>query len=185
MAEVAGLVLAAGRGQRFGGPKALATTPDGRPWLTEVATTLIEAGLVVSAVVPPDLPQATDLLPSPATAVTAPPISAGLSDSLRAGLDALDRTDVAAVLIVPVDVPTMPTSAVERIITVAPVTGSSLRRAVYGGHPGHPVLLGRDHWAGARAASQGDHGAGAYLHAAGALEVECGDLWSGDDIDHR
>ncbi|RIJ46286.1 nucleotidyltransferase family protein, partial [Clavibacter lycopersici] len=30
--RIAGVVLAAGAGTRFGGPKALATHPDGTPW---------------------------------------------------------------------------------------------------------------------------------------------------------
>jgi CTP:molybdopterin cytidylyltransferase MocA len=59
----------------------------------------------------------------------------------------------------------------------------ALVRAAYRGVPGHPVLLGRTHWARAWSAAQGDRGAGAYLAAAGCALVECGDLASGNDQD--
>ena len=39
----------------------------------------------------------------------------------------------------------------------------TLRVATYGGDGGHPVLLGREHWAGAAALAEGDVGARAYL----------------------
>ncbi|MWC00434.1 nucleotidyltransferase family protein, partial [Agromyces sp. MMS17-SY077] len=60
---------------------------------------------------------------------------------------------------------------------------SALARATYRGLPGHPVLLGRDHWAPLAAALHGDRGAGPYLVAQGALAVECGDLATGADRD--
>lgn len=40
-AGIAGVVLAAGAGTRFGGPKALATHPDGTPWLATAILSLI------------------------------------------------------------------------------------------------------------------------------------------------
>lgn len=66
---------------------------------------------------------------------------------------------------------------------------ASLRRASYDGRPGHPVLVGRDHWealtaALAAPAAEGDRGAGPWLRAAGVEPVECGDLWDGADRDH-
>ena len=60
-----------------------------------------------------------------------------------------------------------------------------LARAAYDGVPGHPVLLGRDHWAGVAAAATGDRGARDYLAAADVVLVECGDLASGRDVDSR
>lgn len=186
MAVVTGLVLAAGRGERYGGPKALATTPAGISWLTRVAETLIDAGVPVTAVIPADLPEVAELLPPGARAVPAPTRSGGLSDSLKTGLDALDEEiDVIAALVVTVDAPALPPSAIDRVLGAEPITPSSLRRAVYRGRPGHPVLIGRDHWSRVRDAVQGDSGAGAYLADAGALEIECADLWPGEDIDTR
>ena len=59
-----------------------------------------------------------------------------------------------------------------------------LARAAYGGRPGHPVLLGRGHWAGVRAVAVGDAGARGYLAGrADVVLVECGDLADADDVD--
>ena len=59
----------------------------------------------------------------------------------------------------------------------------ALARAGFEGRPGHPVLLGRDHWAAVAAEAHGDRGAGPYLRAHAALEVDCADLWAGADLD--
>jgi nicotine blue oxidoreductase len=59
-----------------------------------------------------------------------------------------------------------------------------LARAAYDGEPGHPVLLGRDHWPGVVASAAGDRGARDYLAAREVTLVECGDLATGHDRDH-
>jgi CTP:molybdopterin cytidylyltransferase MocA len=51
--------------------------------------------------------------------------------------------------------------------------------------PGHPVLLGRDHWAGVVETSTGDRGARDYLASHEVALVECGDLATGADVDAR
>jgi CTP:molybdopterin cytidylyltransferase MocA len=51
--------------------------------------------------------------------------------------------------------------------------------------PGHPVLLGRDHWAGVIDSATGDQGARTYLSRHEVEFVECGDLASGRDVDVR
>ena len=60
-----------------------------------------------------------------------------------------------------------------------------LARAAYDGVPGHPVLIGRDHWAGVIETSVGDRGARDYLAAREVMLVECGDLATGVDVDSR
>ena len=55
--------------------------------------------------------------------------------------------------------------------------------SLYGAVPGHPVLIGRDHWAGVVATAEGDRGARDYLREHPPLEVECGDLATGRDVD--
>ena len=114
--------------------------------------------------------------------------SEGLSASLRAGLAAASALSAEAVLITPVDTPGAAPDAAARVIARAgrPRSAAALARAVYDGRPGHPVLIGREHWRRcARDADAATRGAGAYLSAHGALEVECGDLWSGADVDRR
>ena len=59
----------------------------------------------------------------------------------------------------------------------------ALARAVYGGEPGHPVLVGRAHWRPLADAVRGDTGAGPYLRAHAAVAVDCTDLGGGDDVD--
>ena len=85
-------------------------------------------------------------------------------------------------LIALVDMPELPLEVARRILDTS-VTSSSLRQAVYNGTPGHPVLIGRDHWADLVAGLTGDRGARAYLVAHDAEEVECSDLHDGHDLD--
>jgi CTP:molybdopterin cytidylyltransferase MocA len=61
----------------------------------------------------------------------------------------------------------------------------SLARATYDGRPGHPVLLGRDHWAGIAESATGDQGARDYLGEHDAVTCECRDLATGRDMDTR
>ena len=65
-----------------------------------------------------------------------------------------------------VDLPDLVPAVVARLL---PAAAPTLARAAYDGEPGHPVVLGRDHWRGVAASATGDHGAKAYLraHAAG------------------
>ena len=68
-------------------------------------------------------------------------------------------------------------------VTFARVSDAPLARAVFDGRPGHPVLIARHHWTPAAATLSGDRGARAYLDAHGVVDVECGDLYDGHDVD--
>ncbi len=59
----------------------------------------------------------------------------------------------------------------------------ALARATYHAQPGHPVVLGRDHWAAVLAQLGGDQGAARYLAEHDTITVECGDLADGRDVD--
>ena len=59
----------------------------------------------------------------------------------------------------------------------------ALGRAAYGGAPGHPVVIGRDHWDGVLGSLHGDVGARDYLATHDHVVVECGDLATGRDTD--
>jgi len=137
----------------------------------------------VVAVVPHGL---TDSLPRDVVRtrveiVEAPPHAVGVSQSLRTGLDAL-HTDVAVVTLV--DLPGLPATVVARVLedSAAP---STLRRAVYEGQPGHPVVIGSEPWQPLRERLDGDRGAGRYLRERAAEQIECSDLFHGNDIDMR
>jgi nicotine blue oxidoreductase len=189
---VAALLLAAGAGRRLGAPKALLRDADGTPWVERAARRLVGAGCSpvvvvvgarasdVAALVPPDL------VP-PADVVEAAGWTEGMGASLRAGLVALaSRQDLPdAALVALVDTPGMTTAVVERVLATAGAGRAALARAAFDGVPGHPVLLGRDHWAAVRSVARGDAGARDYLRGQPVRLVECGDVGSGVDVDTR
>ena len=183
---VAGLLLAAGAGRRFGGPKALATDPDGTSWLVRSVGVLRAGGCdAVVVVLGADADRAATLLAAVPVdrVVVADDWAEGMGASLRAGLAALDgHSDADAALVHLVDLPDVGPEVVARML--AGDTGpQALARASYGGVPGHPVLLGRDHWRAVAATAAGDRGARDHLAATPHALVECGDLASGGDRD--
>lgn len=183
---IAGLVLAAGAGTRFGGPKGLARTADGEPWVARAVGMLRAAGCGrVLVCVGAAGAEVAELVSEGAEVVVVPDWSEGVGATLRAGLEASRALDVDAVVVTPVDTPDAPAAAASRVIeALEPGLRAGIAQAVYDGRPGHPVVIGADHLDGVIAAAHGDRGARPYLWAHGVIEVECSDLWSGDDVDH-
>ncbi|WP_375388223.1 NTP transferase domain-containing protein [uncultured Amnibacterium sp.] len=181
MTDLVGLVLAAGAGTRFGGPKALARTPSGEPWVGRAVALLVDAGCErVVVVLGAEADAARPLVPRGASVVVASRWRSGMGASLAAGMAALPEADAALVTLV--DLPGLPGSVVARVLAEG-TERDVLARAVFGGVPGHPVLLGRDHWDAFRDALRGDRGGRAFLEEHGVTHVECGDLFSGEDVD--
>jgi CTP:molybdopterin cytidylyltransferase MocA len=116
-----------------------------------------------------------------AVLVDNPGWATGMGSSLRVGLAALTSADVTAAVVVPVDTPGLTAAAVRRVVELA--GPRVLVRAVYDGEPGHPVALGRAHWAGAAAGATGDKGAREYLRDHDVIEVDCADVAIGVDAD--
>jgi CTP:molybdopterin cytidylyltransferase MocA len=195
--RVAGLVLAAGAGTRYGGPKALVVDAAGGPWLVRAALALEGGGCnPVLVVLGAGGAEAENLLraslnrferPDRLTVVRAENWAAGLSASLDAGLAMLqdspvtDGDPVTAVVLVPVDVPDLNAATVRRLADA--VSPDTLRQARFGGRPGHPVVIGRAHWTAVRAGLGGDTGARPYLLANDVEPVDCDDLGTGRDVD--
>ncbi len=175
----AGLVLAAGAGRRFGGPKAPYALSGER--LVDRAVRLLREGGCAPVVVV--LGAWVGEVPGASVAVNEA-WDEGMGSSLRAGLDALealpDAPDRAVLLLV--DLPGMSAAAVRRVRE----DDAGLVQATFGGRRGHPVILGRAHWPGVRAVALGDRGARDYLAAHDVTYVEVGHLADGaTDLDVR
>jgi CTP:molybdopterin cytidylyltransferase MocA len=189
---VAGVLLAAGAGSRFGQPKALVEL-DGQT-LAERGVNLLRSGgarpvLIVTGAVPIEI--------DGAHAVYNPEWRTGMGSSLRAALQALARiiatpasaigtgtVSISAVVVALADQPLIGPEAVARLIA-AYRDGASVVVATYDGQPRNPVLLAREYWAEVIATATGDQGARTFLRAHPDLVtlVECGDTGRPDDID--
>jgi CTP:molybdopterin cytidylyltransferase MocA len=175
-ASVAGIVLAAGAGTRFGMPKVLAEQGE---WLHHAVEALTKGGCDTVVVV---LGAAVVDVPPPARAVVATDWASGTSASVRAGLDAVADADFAALALV--DTPDVGADVVRRVLGAARTAPSGLARATYAGRPGHPVVVARRHWTALKDTLHGDEGARRFLAGRDdVLAVECGDLATGEDVD--
>lgn len=202
--STAGLLLAAGGGRRMGGAKALLREPSGRRFVERGLAVLREAGCdPVLVVVGAQAQEVRGYAGAADLVVEAPDWATGQAASLRAGLTAVGETGAEAVCLLLVDLPDVDAEVVRRVTTAVTAAASSvttatatdtggdaggdarraLGRAAYGGLPGHPVVIGRDHWEGVLASLHGDSGARDYLATHDHVVVECGDLATGRDAD--
>ncbi|MGC4110609.1 MAG: nucleotidyltransferase family protein [Nocardioides sp.] len=182
-----GLLLAAGAGRRMGMPKALVSDDRGS-WLQRGVATLRDGGCGrVSVVLGAEAERARLLLKGlDVSVVVADDWAEGMGASLRAGLTSLAGSTEPRAVVSLVDLPDLVPDVVSRVVAAAvPAGPAALARAAYHGKPGHPVLLGRDHWPGVVATAVGDQGARDYLATRDVLLVECADLASGHDVDSR
>lgn len=168
--SIAGLVLAAGDGIRFGGPKALAATGD-RTWLEIAIVTLLQGGcrpivVVLGAeaeaaragvridrlvAVPGSHPHHPEHDDSAILWVTNENWRSGRTGSLQCGLRAL-APEIAGVIVHAVDHPEVRPETVTALRSActparaADVPGHFILLPVHGGQRGHPVLLSRAVW---------------------------------------
>lgn len=176
---VTGVVLAAGAGRRYGAPKVLAH--DGR-WLRAAVAALAGGGCDAVRVT---LGAAVTDVPPPAVPLDVADWRDGMSASVRAGILAARRDEADAVLLHLVDLPDVGPDVISRVLGTPGERAAQLARAAYDGTPGHPVLIGREHWDGVLESLSGDEGAKGYLGSVHPLLVECGDLATGVDRDTR
>lgn len=176
MSRVAGLVLAAGEGRRFGGPKAPVVI-EGERLVDRAVRVLRDGGCdpiyVVLGAWSGDVPDSI--------IVANPDWPEGMGSSLRAGLTALEGAPVDAVVVTLVDLPGLTPVAVRRLVEA----DGGIAAATYDGERGHPVRFGREHWAGVTESARGDAGARDYLraHSDKVSLIEVGDVASGEDLD--
>lgn len=167
----------------MGRAKALVAGPAGIPWVVSASRVLRDGGcedvVVVIGAVADDVRSVLE--PEDVRVVEAHDWAEGMGASLRAGLRSVANEDADAVLVHLVDLPDVGAEVVRRMIALS--APDVLARADYGHGPGHPVLLGRDHWAGVIASAHGDKGARDHLAERDTASVDCADLATGRDVD--
>jgi CTP:molybdopterin cytidylyltransferase MocA len=189
--KVAGLVLAAGGGSRFGQPKAEVELGGHR--LVDLAVgSCARAGLdpvvvVLGAVrlTPLRLADIEDGDSPHVRLVDNADWATGLASSLQAGLKALEaERGIDAVVVNLVDTPCVGREHLRRISS-ALHGGATAAVATYEGTARTPVGLTRQVWAEVARTVAGDEGARGWLRAHPHLvtEVECADLGPWTDID--
>jgi molybdenum cofactor cytidylyltransferase len=175
---IAGLILAAGEGSRFGPEPKLLAELDGRPLVehairAQCAVPELERVVVVLGAHADELRSRVDF--GRASVVVCENWGDGQSASLRRGLSELG--EAAKVIVTLGDEPLITAELVARFVAEAPGA-----RAVYNGRPGHPVVLGPDQIQ--RVISlDGDRGARDVL--GNGPRVELGEVDAGRDVDTK
>jgi CTP:molybdopterin cytidylyltransferase MocA len=158
---VAAVVLAAGAGSRFGGPKQQLLLPD---VLAAVRSSSADDLVVVAGAHPLDVD---------ARVVDCPDWERGMGASLRCGLRALSA-EVEGAVVVLADGPDLSPAAIDRVIEAWREGAGDVVAASYSGNRSHPVVLGRAVWD-----EVPDEGA----RAVEPVLVACDDLGSPGDVD--
>ncbi|MFD1332415.1 NTP transferase domain-containing protein [Methylopila musalis] len=184
--RVAGVVLAAGRSSRMGGPNKLLEVVDGRPMVRHAVEAALAADLdEVVVVVGHQRERVVAALEGlPARFVVNPDFADGLSTSLRAGLSALaSGTDGALVALG--DMPRVGPDLIRRLVAAFdPAAGAHVALPTHHGVRGNPVLWGRRFFPELMSVT-GDVGGRALLglNAQWAREVEVEDAGPVTDVD--
>ncbi|WOJ90869.1 nucleotidyltransferase family protein [Methylocapsa polymorpha] len=178
MAEIAAIILAAGRSSRFhAGPQdtKLIAPLFGKPLVRYVAEAALASRarpiLVVTGHAAGKVETALDGLDL--FLIANPHYQTGLSSSLKAGIAALPKTAAGAVILL-ADMPRISGELIDRLIRVfeASVEAPRAVAPVRGGSRGNPVLIGRGLFV-AVAHLEGDRGARRLVEAGGEGVIEC------------
>lgn len=183
--DVTGIVLAAGVSSETDGPDALRRASDGTPWLETACTALRDAGCrEVIVVLGAGADAAMALVPHGTLPVIATDWQDGQAAGLRVGLAAAATSSTDAALLTLVNLPVQTAATGRQVLAAAEDDPhGTLARAHYDGAPGHPVLVGRDHWGDIAAAVVGDMGIGEYLESHLTVDVDCTDLGGGESME--
>lgn len=173
---IAGLVLGAGEGVRFGSEPKLLAELDGRPLLEHAigaacGVPALRRVVVVLGAHAEEVLGGVDFMR--AEPVVCCDWGEGQATSLRCGVEAVSGAE--KVLVTLGDQPLITSEVIARFVNEPPGT-----RAVYDGRPGHPVVLGPEQLRAIQGLS-GDRGARELLR--GGRTIECAGLCSGRDVD--
>ena len=193
MAEIAAIILAAGKSSRFRGDDPGAKTKavallDGAPRLRHVAQAAIDAGLkplvLVTGFNADEVSAAARGLPD-LQIVHNSDYETGLASSLRAGIAALPLSSAGAIVLL-ADMPRVRSQTIRRLVeTFLTSPDAAAVVPVHAGQWGNPILLGAKLFTDV-ALLQGDSGARKLLASrADVIEMECEDEAVGLDIDTR
>jgi molybdenum cofactor cytidylyltransferase len=182
------VVLAAGKSTRMGQSKAMLAIGPGETFLTRIVRTFQHAEVDDVVIVLGHDPESTresvlrrGLSPR---FVLNPHYESGQLSSLLAGLNAIDRPGVAAMLLTLVDVPLVSPATVRAVVARYHATRAPIVRPVQGALHGHPVLVDRSLFGLIRAA---DPAMGAKpivrAHATAAGDIAVDDEGAFIDID--
>ena len=150
------IVLAAGRSSRMGRAKATLPAGDGHTFLTRIVRTFLDAGvddvIVVVGHEAEAIAQNFSASGLPARFVVNREYDRGQLSSMLAGVNAIDRPGVSAVLVTLVDVPLVSAATVRAVIDSYRITHAPIVRPTSGERHGHPLLIDRSVFAALRAA---------------------------------
>jgi CTP:molybdopterin cytidylyltransferase MocA len=158
---VVAVVLAAGAGSRFGGPKQTVLLPE---VLRRVRASSVDDLVVVTGAHPVE----TD-----ARVVHCPEWERGAGASLRCALRTLGD-EVEAAVVVLADGPDLASASIDRVVTAWRQDAGDVIAASYRGNRGHPVVLDRSVWP--RIPDEGARALEPHL-------VPCDDLGPPGDVD--
>jgi molybdenum cofactor cytidylyltransferase len=175
------VVLAAGKSTRMGRTKATLPIGSVDTFLSRIVRTFHEGGVdEVVVVVGHDAESVRASLSERGVApriVENPRYELGQFSSLAAGLDAIDRPDVRAMLLTLVDVPFIASTTVRTVVDHYLRTHAPIVRPTRGSEHGHPVLIDRSVFDAVRAADR-DTGAKPIVRA---FASSTGDVFIDDE----
>lgn len=130
-----------------GRPKALLRLPSGETFIERIAHSFFEAGVddvvIVLGHEAEAIQAALERDRVPGRVVFNDRFSTGQFSSVLAGLDAIDRPGVTAMLMTLVDVPLVSVATIRAVVQRFKETGAPIVRPVRGDDHGHPVLIAR------------------------------------------
>jgi molybdenum cofactor cytidylyltransferase len=140
------VILAAGRSERMGRPKALLPCGSaGDTFVSRIVTILRDGGaddvLVVGR--SDDVLLSAELVRCGARLVENPDADRGQLSSIVVGLNAADRAGVTGIFVMPVDIPLVRVDTIARLKAAFLASAAPIARATHDGRHGHPVIFSR------------------------------------------